>query len=91
MIPAKDFCIHHNVEISFIHSLKEHGLIDVMIVEENVYVPAEEMCELEKMVHFYYDMGINLEGIETIKHLLGQVNEMQQRIVELNNRLQVYE
>jgi DNA-binding transcriptional MerR regulator len=91
MIPAKEFCIHHNIELSFIRSLEESGLIHVVIVEENIYVPCEDMYQLEKMVRFYYEMGINLEGIETINHLLDQMSEMRQEIIDLHNRLQLYE
>ena len=45
----------------------------------------------EIMVRLYYEMDINMEGIETINHLLNRMNEMQQEIVKLQNRLGVYE
>jgi hypothetical protein len=36
-------------------------------------------------------MDINLEGIETITFLLQRMNDMQQRITQLNNMLSIYE
>ncbi|MEI9957827.1 MAG: chaperone modulator CbpM [Ferruginibacter sp.] len=36
-------------------------------------------------------MDINVEGIEAISHLLQKVNDMQQKIMQLNNRLKLYE
>jgi hypothetical protein len=36
-------------------------------------------------------MDINLEGIETITYLLQRMNEMQQQILLLNNKLGMYE
>jgi hypothetical protein len=28
LIPANEFCLHHNIEVSFIDSLKEYGLVE---------------------------------------------------------------
>jgi len=36
-------------------------------------------------------MDINIEGIETISHLLERVNELQQEIVALKNKVGLYE
>ena len=36
-------------------------------------------------------MDINIEGIESITHLLTEIEEMQQQITHLNNRLRLYE
>lgn len=91
MIPAEEFCIHHNIETSFIYSLKEAGLIEVSTVNNKTYVPVNQLHNLEKLVRFYYELDINLEGIETIAYLLQRMNEMQQKIVQLSNRLSLYE
>lgn len=39
MIPANDFCIHHNIELAFIYSLNESGLIEIIIIEEKIFLP----------------------------------------------------
>ncbi len=91
MIPADEFCIHHNIELSFIYSLKESGLIEMSSVEEKVFVPVSQLNQLERLVRLYYEMDINLEGIETITYLLQRMNDMQQQIILLNNRLSIYE
>jgi len=46
---------------------------------------------LEKFIRFHYEMDINIEGIETISHLLQRVNELQQEIVALKNKVGLYE
>ena len=69
MIPAEEFCIHHN----------------------KTYVPVNQLHNLEKLIRLYYELDINLEGIETITYLLQRMNEMQQKIVHLSNRLSLYE
>src|SRR5689334_11564370 len=90
MIIVNEFCIHHNVEISFVNALKDSGLIEMYIVEEKLCVPETELPNLEKLVRLY-EMDINLEGIETITHLLNRMKDLQQEIQRLNNRLSIYE
>ena len=91
MIPADEFCIHHNIELSFIYSLKDSGLIEMTFTEEKLFIPSSQLSHLEKLVRLYYEMEINIEGIETITYLLQRMNTMQQQIVQLRNRLSIYE
>ncbi len=90
-IAADIFCVHHNIEFSFIESLHQHGLIEIKTVEQRATIPAEQLPVLEKMIHLHFDMDINVEGIETIQHLLQRVEEMQSQIQSLKNRLGLYE
>jgi hypothetical protein len=91
MVAAHEFCISHNVEISFLHSLNESGLLEITTVEETVFISKDHLPELEKWVRLHYDMDINLEGIETIHHLLQQIRTIQDEMRTLRNRLSVYE
>ena len=91
MVAADEFCIHHNIELSFIYSLKDSGLVEVTSIGEKIFVPVSQLGPLERLVRLYYEMDINLEGIETITYLLQQMNDMQQQIVQLSNRLSMYD
>lgn len=91
MIIVNEFCIHHNIEFSFINALQQSGLIEITQAEEKWYVHENQLPQLEKMVRLYYEMDINLEGIETITYLLSRMNQMQQDIMQLKNRLGIYE
>ncbi len=84
------FCSSHNLEISFIRSIQEVGLIEITTIEETGYIQKNQLPELERIVRLYSDLGINLEGIETIFHLLQRINNMQDEITTLNNKLQFY-
>lgn len=90
MIPASEFCTHHNIQLSFISSLQQSGLIEIIQQSEQVYVPLHELPRLEKIVRLY-EMDINLEGIETINYLLQRMDQLQQQIATLNAKLAVYE
>jgi hypothetical protein len=91
LIAATEFCIYHNIELSFIQSLQQSGLITVVVQEEKLFVEESELPQLEKMVRLYHEMDINLEGIETITYLLQRMNDMQRQIADLNKRLSMYE
>jgi hypothetical protein len=91
MIPADEFCASHNIEITFINSLQEAGLIEITTISETEYIQESQLNELEKIVRLYYEMDINLEGIETVIHLLQKINDMQEEITLLKNRLRLYE
>jgi hypothetical protein len=90
-IAVSEFCISHNIEISFIDSLQQTGLIEISFVEDSAFIDAEQLEQVEKFIRFYYDLDINLEGIETITHLLQRVRAMQDEIIALRNRLSLYE
>lgn len=90
-IPAQEFCNHHQIQISFIRSLHEYGLIQVQKSNENDYLPADQLPELEKMVRLHFDLHINIEGIEAIHHLLHRVEDLQRELHVLRSRLRLYE
>ena len=90
-IDVNEFCVSHNIENSFIRSLQETGLIELISIREDVYIDAEQLQQLEKIVSFYYELDINLEGIETIFYLLQRINSMHDEITILRNRLRLYE
>ncbi len=91
LIPADEFCSTHNIEVSFIRTLQETGLIEITTIEETVYIHSSQLQDLERIVHLHFELDINLEGIETIDHLLKRINYMQDEIMFLRNRLRLYE
>ena len=76
LIPVNVFCNSHQIELSFIQTLHQSGLIEVTVTGEQSYIPIEQLERLEKMVRLYYEMDINVEGIETITHLLQQIQQL---------------
>jgi MerR HTH family regulatory protein len=90
-IPAGEFCEHYQVDLAFVQSLEEYGLIKVMVVAEKQLIPEESLSDLEKFIHLHYDLNINMEGIDAIQHLLQRVNSMREEMALLKNRLRIYE
>jgi len=86
-----EFCECHHIQYSFINSLNEFGLLEIKVIEENEYIDPEQLRELEKMMRLHYELDINMQGIDAIKHLLDRVSELQDEIRILRNRLKRYE
>jgi MerR HTH family regulatory protein len=91
LIPANEFCVHHNIEVSFIHNLQDYGLIEMTTVEGTGFIDEDQLEEIEKMVRLHYELQINFEGIDAVKHLLEQLQSIQKEMTALRNRLQLYE
>lgn len=91
LIPADEFCSNYNIEISFINALNEFGLIEVSTVEEREFIPSNQLSEVEKYIRLHYDLEINIAGIEAIAHMLERIKKLQQEMLQLHNRLRLYE
>ena len=91
MIPVSDFCLYHNLDLSFVSSLHESGLIDITSTDESIFVPSSQLRQLEQLMRLNQELDINLEGIETITYLLQRIKDMQLQITQLTNRLSFYE
>ena len=89
LISVNEFCVSHNLELSFINSLHESGLIEISTLEEKLFIPTGELPTLEKFVRLRFDLEINLEGIECINHLLKRIESLQEENRILKNRLEV--
>ena len=90
-ITIQTICTNHEIEISFIDSLNNTGLIELTMIDDAPYLDERELMKLEKFMRLYNDLDINTEGIEAIMHLLNRVEDLQQEIVRLKNRLSLYE
>ena len=66
-------------------------MIEITTIKETGFVDSAQLQQLEKIVHLYYELDINLESIETITHLLQRICAMQDEIISLRNRLSLYE
>lgn len=91
LILAEELCTRYHIQISFINTLQQFGLIEITSVEEAFYIPQSELQKLEQIIRLHDDLDINLEGIEAITHLLDRVKSLQSEITRLKNRLSLYE
>ena len=90
MIVLDEFCTSHQVKVSFVRSLEEHGLIETVIVNETLCIPEIELPKLEQIIRLHQELNINPEGIDAINILLDRIETMQNEIIVLRNKLDFY-
>lgn len=86
-ISIEQCCVYYNIETSFVYKLDEYGLIELIRSDETVFITFEQLSDLEKYMHMHYELEINLEGLETIKHLLDQVHALQKEVNRLKGEV----
>lgn len=91
LISIQLLCKRYSVPVSFIETLKEFQLIELIVENDNSFIHTKQIKEVEKMMRLHYDLDINIEGVDAIYNLLKQVDALKQEITELNNRLRFYE
>lgn len=91
IIKVTTWCDHYPIEYSFIEDLADRGLIKFTVIEGQNYIHHDQLTELEQFTRWHNDMDINLEGIETISHLLNKIRSMQEEVALLKTRLLLYE
>ena len=80
----------YQVEEVFLDALHSSGLIEVVIEEEDRYIEYDYLQEIEQYVRWYYELEINIEGIEALHHMLQQVRGLQSDVERLRSELKFY-
>lgn len=91
LIIVNEYCQKSHIDPSFIHLLEAEGLIDIRMIEGIRYLIASQLRDLERYSRMYYELSINIEGIDAIHHLLHRMETLQNEVSILRNRLHLYE
>ena len=91
LISIQNFCTHYKVPESFIDSLYQFELIEIVTDDTNRCVSITQIKTIEKLMRLHYDLDINLEGMQAISSLLKQVETLQEQVNYLKNKLELYE
>jgi len=91
LITISEYCVTYSVEPKFIGDLEEAGLIVLTIVDDNKYIHFKQLEEMERFIHFHYDLQINIAGIEAIVNLLQKVKRLQHEIEVLKTQVHLHE
>jgi hypothetical protein len=87
LISTTDICTYHEVEYTFINSLGEAGLVELRMVDQTAYISEDDLQKVEKMIRMHHELEINIAGIEAITHLLERIEQMQEEMRLLRNRV----
>jgi len=82
-ITISQYCVYHSVEPDFIFALAQSGLLIITDLNGEQYIAHEYLPRLEKYTRLYYEMDINVEGIEVIDRLLSKIEELEEEREQL--------
>ena len=91
MITIEAYCTYHHAEPEFLEALERGGLLNVTVMNNDRFIDYDQLRQLECYTRWYYDMDINVPGIDAINNLLDKIKQMQQEIEDLRHRLAVYQ
>ncbi|MBK7302619.1 MAG: chaperone modulator CbpM [Saprospiraceae bacterium] len=91
LVLIEEFCVHYNIDFTFIDSLQEFGLVTLIVHDNGKYLSHDDVPEVEKMIRLHYELGINLEGIDVIYNLLKQIDHLQSELEIAKTKLNFYD
>lgn len=77
-----DICQSNHIETTFIQELHQNGLIQITVLESQEFVDEDQLSRIERFSNWYYDLELNVQGIEVVQHLLTRIEDLQ---VEIRN------
>lgn len=89
LIIIREYCIQNQVEPDFIIQLESEGLIQISMVDNERYIHVSQLKHLDQYVRWYYDLSINVAGIDVIQNLLDKIDDMQDEIMRLKEQLRL--
>jgi len=90
LIIVSEYCQKTNLELSFFDLLEENDLITIYIENGERYFPSSQLYNLEKYTRLYYDLSINVEGIDVICNLQDRIQALEEEIASLREKLSLY-
>jgi len=87
LIIISEYCQKSHTDPDFLISLEEGGLIEVQVIDGERYLPVSQLRDLERYSHLYYDLSINVEGIDAIRHMLDRMRQLRQEVRQLRRQL----
>lgn len=88
-IKITEYCENEKIESSFVLELNREGILHIEKHEETDYIFQEDLPQLEMFARWHYELGVNLEGIDAMRHMLERIKKMQQQIQQLERKLQL--
>ena len=88
-ISREDVLKHYNIEVHFLDSLEEFGLLKTVEEDHVKYIYYEELPNLERYANWHYDLEVNLPGLEIIQNLLNKMDVLlreNRNLVQYKNR-----
>ena len=90
-IEIAQLCAHYQVELSYFTELEAYGLVEIETIEQTSCIKEEHLGRVEKVLRMQKDLNLNLDGVDTVMHLLDKIEKLQAELQKAKNRLRLYE
>jgi len=90
-IAINELCIHYKVEMSFFSRLNDMGLIEINTIKKVACIHQDRLSSIEKILRLHKELDVNYEGIDIVFNLLKKINDLQEEVKSVKNRLNLYE
>ncbi len=91
LISVTEFCQHYQITPEFIALLEDNGIIVLQSQGIQKFIEEEQLSDLERYRILYFDLQINIEGIDVIRNLLEKQSELMHEINQLRSSLRLHE
>jgi chaperone modulatory protein CbpM len=91
LIEINKLCTQYEVELSFFEQIEQIGLIEISTFTQHQYLHKKHIDNVEKVLRLHNDLKVNMEGIDVIFNLLDRITILQEELIQLKNRLNIYE
>lgn len=91
IIRIKEYCSLYNIDLNFITELENVKLIKLSAIDDDLWIDESQFKKVEQYTRWYYDLSINMEGIDVIDNLLSKIEEMQDEIRHLREKIKLIE
>ena len=82
---------YYNLEMDFFMNLSEMNRLTIITINESQYIDEVTLYEVEKMIRLHQELNVNTEGIDIVFNLLEKMNNLQNELISVKNRLRLYE
>ena len=79
-ISVVQFSQYNQIEPQFVLDLYQNGLVVLHERNQEFFIEEDDLTNVERYIKFHYELGVNLEGLEVISHLLKQIEVLQKQI-----------
>ncbi|NDV47044.1 hypothetical protein D0T49_08280 [Paludibacter sp. 221] len=87
LILLNEYCRKSRAELDFILRLESEGLIETEVQGDARYISLSQLSDLDMFTRLYYDLSINIEGIDVINNMLGKMRKMEHELSVLRRQL----
>lgn len=68
------------IDITFIKELHHNELISIIVINTEEFIDENDLSNLERYSNWYYDLELNMQGIEIVSDLLNKITLLKEEI-----------